>query len=90
MNNSTNANDEKWSQLIAKCWMDPQFQARLVREPQAVLAEAGITVPKGVNVKVIADTATQRTIVIPPAPAAGAVQDPLQSRKAAAMLTIVF
>lgn len=83
MNNPTHTQQEKWSQVVAQCWMDPQYQARLVRDPQAVLLEAGLSLPAGIKVQVIADTATQQTWVIPPAPAAGALAASVESRKAA-------
>jgi hypothetical protein len=86
MNTVTNLDQEKWSRLVAQCWMDPQFQARLVRDPAAVLKEAGIAVAAGMKVQVIADGPTQRTFVIPAPPPMDDVQDVLQSRKAAAQM----
>ncbi|HWA88338.1 MAG TPA: NHLP leader peptide family RiPP precursor [Opitutus sp.] len=89
MSTTTNIDQEKWSRLVAQCWMNPQFQARLLRDPQSVLAEAGITLPAGVKVQVIAESPTQRTLVIPAPPPAGDVQDVLQARKAAAVQFLV-
>lgn len=89
MSKAANIDQEKWSQLVAQCWMNPQFQARLVRDPQSVLGEAGITVPAGVKLQVIADSPTQLTLVIPAPPPAGDVQDVLQARKAAAVQFLV-
>lgn len=83
MNVTTQPEQEKWSQVVAQCWMDPQYQARLVREPEAVLREAGLSLPAGIKVQVIADTPAQQTLVIPPPPAAGEIGASVQSRKAA-------
>ena len=86
MSTVTNIDQERWSQLVAQCWMDPQFQARLVRDPATVLKAAGIAVGPGVKLQVIADSPTQRTFVIPAPPATDDVQDVLQSRKAASQM----
>jgi len=86
MSTVPNTDQEKWSQLVAQCWMDPQFQARVLRDPAGALKAAGIAVGAGVKLQVIADSPAQRTFVIPAPPAAGDMQDVLQSRKAAGVV----
>ncbi len=54
--------------VITKCWDDEAFKERLVAEPMATLAEAGVEVPEGVTVRVVAETATERVLVVPLAP----------------------
>ena len=45
------------------------YRARAVREPRAVLAEFGVTLPEGVGVRVWDSTAELRYLVVPQRPA---------------------
>ncbi|MGH2589016.1 MAG: nitrile hydratase subunit alpha [Dehalococcoidia bacterium] len=57
---------------------EPAFKTRLLAEPAAVLAEAGIELPAGVPVEVVETSDTQGYIAMPPAPEgldADAVED---------------
>lgn len=58
-------NQKKFAQLIAKAWADADFKARLQSSPAAVLREAGIEVPEGVDIKVVEDTDTVKHLVLP-------------------------
>ena len=42
-----------YQQIIAKCWNDADFKAKLLSDPRAVLAAEGFTVPESINVKVV-------------------------------------
>lgn len=53
------------ARLLARCRVDEVYKRRLIADPIAVLAEAGISVPSGVTVRVIEDTAQVRNLVIP-------------------------
>ncbi|HBI84025.1 NHLP leader peptide family natural product precursor [Orrella sp. NBD-18] len=56
--------------LVRKCWDDPEFKARLLKDPQAVLLEAGLPIPAGIkSITAIENSPQQLTIVIPPNPA---------------------
>jgi hypothetical protein len=55
--------------LIARAWADEGFKARFLNEPAAVMAEAGIHVPEGVEVKILQDTSDVAHLVIPAKPA---------------------
>jgi hypothetical protein len=57
-------------QVITKCWEDETFKERLVADPAATLAAAGVDIPEGVTVRVAVDTEDVRTLVIPPPPTA--------------------
>ncbi len=66
---STNDN---WRQIVTKAWSDPIFKARLIKDPNAVLAEYHITVPPGVTFEVVEDTLDKkRYLVLPPPPPEG-------------------
>ncbi len=43
--------------LLARAWTDLAYKRRLLTEPAAVLAEAGIAVPRGVELQAV-DTET--------------------------------
>ena len=50
-------------------YRSPAYRARAVREPRAVLAEFGVTLPEGVGIKVWDSTAELRYLVVPQRPA---------------------
>jgi hypothetical protein len=55
-----------YTKLIRRTWSDPEFKARLIADPGAVLVEAGVPVPPGVAVRVVEDTAEVMHLVLPP------------------------
>jgi hypothetical protein len=57
-----------YGKIVARAWRDPAFKAKLIANPEAVLKEAGMTVPGGVTVKVVENTETHRHFVLPPKP----------------------
>jgi len=54
--------------VIARCWTDETFKQQLLADPKTVLASNGITVPAGMDVKVLEDTDAVNYLVIPPKP----------------------
>jgi Nitrile hydratase, alpha chain len=56
------------SKVIARAWADPAYKARLLEDPHAVLAEAGIDVQAGIKLKVVENTADTWHVVLPAAP----------------------
>jgi hypothetical protein len=59
-------NRKKLGKVIARAWLDKDFHARLMKDPQAVLEEAGIHV-KG-KVHVHQNTDTEHHLSIPKRP----------------------
>jgi hypothetical protein len=55
--------------VIAKCWTDDAYKQKLLADPRSVLAAEGITVPAGVNLKVIDQQPNDLHLFIPPRPA---------------------
>jgi hypothetical protein len=55
-------------QLIARCWAEPDFKARLLADATATLKAEGYPVPEGHVIQVVESTASQSYLVIPPAP----------------------
>ena len=63
------------AQLIARCWRDDSFKKRFMTDPKGVLAENGMEVEAGANIKVVEDTESLTHIVLPPAPPKGELSD---------------
>ena len=62
--------------LFAACWKDEALKARFMADPKAVLAEHGMDVPDGVDVKVVENSDNCVHITMPAAPAgAGGLSD---------------
>jgi hypothetical protein len=60
---------KKYAKLIAKAWSDESFKERLLTNSRAVLEAEGISVPPGIEVKVLEQTNAQFFLVIPQMPA---------------------
>lgn len=54
--------------LIAKAWKDEDFKQQLMNNSKAAIAEAGISLPESINVKVIEETGETFYLVIPQPP----------------------
>ena len=55
-----------YQSVILRAVESPEFRERLLREPNAVLAEAGVKLPEGLKVTFIENTKDVVHIVIPP------------------------
>jgi len=55
-------------QLIARCWAEPEFKARLLADATGTLKAEGYPVPDGHAIQVVESTANQSYLVIPPVP----------------------
>ncbi len=58
------------AKAIARAWTDADYKAKLLSNPHAALAEAGVAVPAGTTVKVLEDTADTQHLVLPVSPSA--------------------
>ncbi len=43
---------DRVSQIIARAWLDSEFQARLIADPRATLEREGIEIPEGLQVTI--------------------------------------
>jgi len=57
---------KQYGQLVARAWGDAAFKAHLLAEPAAVLAERGIALPPGLEVRLHEDTPTLVHLTLPP------------------------
>jgi len=55
----------KMAKVIAKAWSDDAFKKSLLAEPKSVLEANGITIPRGLEVKVVEQTEKLMYIVLP-------------------------
>ena len=54
------------ARLIARAWQDEAFKQQLLHDPRAAItAETGGSVPEGIEVRVVEETATVRYLVLP-------------------------
>jgi len=60
--------NKKYAKVIAKAWSDASFKEKLLADPRAVLEAEGISVPPGVDVKVVEQTDKQLFFVLPARP----------------------
>ena len=58
----------EWGQVVARAWQDKVFKQRLLSDPKAVLAEAGLPIPPTLEVQVHEATPTHLHLVLPPPP----------------------
>ncbi len=57
-----------YGRIVARAWQDEVFKRRLLADPREALAEMGVEVPPGHEVRVVEDTERVRHLVIPPSP----------------------
>ena|SRR5687768_5854904 len=62
------ADENRFGEIISKCWGDAEFKKRFVSDPKKVLGEYGMEVPEGINVKVVENTEDTMYLTLPPKP----------------------
>ncbi len=75
MNQPIHPQQAAYSKLVARAWSDPAFKARLMADPTAVLAEAGIAVPAGMTLRAVENTDDTAHFVLPAPPASGELSE---------------
>lgn len=71
-----------FARIVARAWSDPVFKARLLAQPESILAEAGITPPPGAKFSIVEDTATVAHLVLARPPGGGELSDTALERVA--------
>ncbi len=56
------------AKVIARAWRDSAYKAKLLSDPHAALAEAGLEVPAEIKLNVLEDTKDSTHLVLPAAP----------------------
>jgi hypothetical protein len=62
------ADENRFGEIISKCWGDAEFKKKFMADPKKILAEYGMEVPAGLNVKVVENTNDTMYLTLPPAP----------------------
>lgn len=66
---------QAFGKVIAQAWSDEDYKDRLLSDPRSVLAEAGIELEEGVEIKVVEEAPGVRHLVLPAPPADGQLSD---------------
>jgi len=64
-----------WAQLVAKAWTDDKLRERLISDPQTVLEENGLSVPPGLEVRIVENTEGIIYLPLPPKPSPAELSD---------------
>ena len=68
------------AKIIAKAWTDPDYKARLLKEPAKVVRAEGIKVPKGAKVHIHENSKKVMHLVLPQRPDASLDEDEMNQR----------
>ena len=63
------------AELFAACWKDDALKQRFMSDPKSVLAEYGMDVPDGLDVKVVENADNTVHITMPMAPGGNELSD---------------
>lgn len=66
---------KQYGQIVAKCWADAEFKARLMADPRATLSAEGVAVPEGMELRVVENTPQVTYVVLPTPPSEGELSD---------------
>ncbi|HMS05288.1 MAG TPA: NHLP leader peptide family RiPP precursor [Burkholderiaceae bacterium] len=66
---------KQYAQIVAKCWADPAFKSKLLAGTNATLAAEGVSIPAGVEVRVVENSAQVVYVVLTAPPAEGELAD---------------
>ena len=61
--------------LIAKCWADEDFKNKLLADPAGILVAEGVTIPPGLEVRIVENTPGLRYLVLPQKPDSSELSD---------------
>jgi hypothetical protein len=75
---------KKIQKVIAKAWADETFKQTLITNPLETLREHGVSVPPGVDVRVVESTANLYYFVFPPKPEGIDIDEALERTAAGA------
>jgi hypothetical protein len=59
---------KSYGKLIAKAWSDHDFKAQLLSDPMTVFKENDVTIPEGIEVRMVENTEKITHFILPPEP----------------------
>jgi hypothetical protein len=57
--------EEARAAIIAHAWKNPEFKAKLLKNPRAAFKEMGVDLPKEIDVRIVEDKGNAFTFVLP-------------------------
>ena len=66
---------QSFHDMLARAQFDRPFRARLIEQPRATLAEAGVVLPSRVELRMLDENTDTAYLVLPQPPAEGEVSD---------------
>ena len=79
---------EATAKIVAQTWSDPEFKERLISNPGAVFAEAGIPVDDRADLRVVEDGENVRHFVLPGRPEDDELVDEVLERITAGVISL--
>jgi len=64
--------------ILAKAWADEGFKAALLADAPAALVGEGVTLPPGLRLRVVENTDTDVTLILPPRPSTALPDEALE------------
>ncbi len=61
---------DAWAGIVTRAWREPSFKMAPLADPAATLAELGVTLPTGVKLVAVENTADRVHVVLPAKPSA--------------------
>jgi Nitrile hydratase, alpha chain len=68
-----------FGKVISQAWADPSYKARLLADPASVLAESGVALPPGVEIRAVENTASVVYLALPAKPSEELSDDALEA-----------
>ncbi len=63
-----NESQKAYGKLVAKAWSDDDFKARLLSDPMTVFRENDLTIPEGMEIRMVENTEKITHFILPPEP----------------------
>ncbi len=64
-NSNRDESQKNYGKVVAKAWTDDEFKVKLMSDPKAVFKENGVSVPEGMDVKIVENTPTLTHFTLP-------------------------
>lgn len=79
MSNAEPQNDSRQAlqKIVARSWSEPAFKARFAADPRSVLVEHGLSVPEGLEIKVVENSDQVVHLTLPARPSGDLSDDQL-------------
>ncbi len=68
MKKSKESFQKAWAKVVARAWTDEEFKQKLVKNPEKVLKDMGISIPEGVKLELHVQTNKTMHLILPDHP----------------------